>query len=89
MEFLRLFLKTSGVYAESVGIGPELVQNRYVIPAPHPRITVRGKLCAGRESNTTLRSSSLRSTSQPRINVVTAAAKTAHQATGPPEQRSP
>jgi len=29
----------------------QVVQNRYVIPAPHPRITVRGKLCAGRESN--------------------------------------
>ena len=30
-------------------------QNRYVISVRHPRITVRGKLCAGREPNTTLR----------------------------------
>jgi hypothetical protein len=42
-NFSALFLKTSGAYAESVSIGPELVQNHYVIPAPHHSV--------GRESN--------------------------------------
>jgi len=55
MEFLRLFLKTSGAYAESVSIGPELVQNRYVIPAPAFAGETRPRGSGERQSNTTLR----------------------------------
>ena len=40
-----------GAYTKLNRYKPRISVKPFVIPVPHPRITVRCKLCAGRESN--------------------------------------